>query len=740
MAIGLKDSNIISKKLIFIDNFLKDNQLNITLITKCSYARLNELINSNNRLLKYYLKKVAKYFKFDVSMLLDDNKDIKTIELNIDPKLRKVRELNTYLFSNYELQLYRALSYRQSKLESILRGERKVPKKLLSKLSTYFSLPIHLFLNDKESLPLDKIILDDNLVSIQKQDLSNEIKREKNKNSFKKHWNILSHKQRVKLIFTSLLLVIPLSLYTSYCAYTLITDRVETTSTFLKEQSLTSEESKIYQLQDQLLKERNKEKYQVEVSIGMNVANIKNVSNSGMSFSPSVEIFFDFDNEDYFRMIYNHENNQDFDKRSEYLNDPIYRRDDFGYNMTSGEFFKHADNVPDYMQLEGYAIEDSSNPFYTTSYKDFVDKLYTETGSDGKKYMSDETWSKVDIKNIEMAQIYSKVISQYPGEASSNVYPNKEDIFSVGNYLGGFNADEFSYGFSTPYMLTDDEGNVSYRYFQSLSFSGTISKIYKSPRYPLDSVSFTIPITSKKLSYEYLKYKPVDYVDLTASQIIRNQDPNNNGKKYTCSIDSNIYSSGTNPGFKISTGYKLFNSGDIKDISKKVILRYFVDSHNGKDNVSSQINDPSKVFYFSEFQFIMHANRGGISLFLQAFINLFAVVIWIVIAFYDQTYHNESAIGMLGTGLFGAISSILVGLSMISEAGMFSLITMINIFTLAVILIMTVSSISAKRAKIIDDQVAISYNSAILRILFITLTICTLIMFIGLPLVSYIFY
>lgn len=95
---------------------------------------------------------------------------------------------------------------------------------------------------------------------------------------------------------------------------------------------------------------------------------------------------------------------------------------------------------------------------------------------------------------------------------------------------------------------------------------------------------------------------------------------------------------------------------------------------------------------------------------------------------------------MLGTGLFGAISSILVGLSMISDAGMFSLITMINIFTLAVIMFMTYLSISAQRAIVKKDHAMIAYNGIKLRILFIVLTACTLMMFIGLTLSAYIFH
>jgi energy-converting hydrogenase Eha subunit H len=75
---------------------------------------------------------------------------------------------------------------------------------------------------------------------------------------------------------------------------------------------------------------------------------------------------------------------------------------------------------------------------------------------------------------------------------------------------------------------------------------------------------------------------------------------------------------------------------------------------------------------------------------------------------------------------------------MLSDASMFSLITMINIFTLAVILIMTYQSVQAKKARARQDKAEIAYNGVKLRIMFYILTICTLIMFIGLPIAAYI--
>ena len=187
--------------------------------------------------------------------------------------------------------------------------------------------------------------------------------------------------------------------------------------------------------------------------------------------------------------------------------------------------------------------------------------------------------------------------------------------------------------------------------------------------------------------------------------------------------------SGFTPYFSVTSGYRLIH--DTEDMDNFTMrLNYYYDENN----------DPAIDYEQSvrtQLEIIVRANRAGLSLFLQAFINLFSVVIWIIIAFYSQSYTGEDSIGMLGTGLFGVISSMLVGLSMVSDAGIFSLITMINIFTLAVIMIMTYQAIAAKRAAVRKDKVLIAYNGIKLRVLFVLLTICTVAMFVVIPALAY---
>lgn len=137
----------------------------------------------------------------------------------------------------------------------------------------------------------------------------------------------------------------------------------------------------------------------------------------------------------------------------------------------------------------------------------------------------------------------------------------------------------------------------------------------------------------------------------------------------------------------------------------------------------------------------MRANRASLSsaTFLTSYINLAAVILWVIIAFYNQSYAGEDSLGMLGTGMFSTISATIVAFQMLSDASMFSLLTMINIFTLAVILIMTYQSVSSKRANAKKDKTLIAYNGIKLRAMFFVLTIGTAIMFIALPMLAYIF-
>ena len=350
------------------------------------------------------------------------------------------------------------------------------------------------------------------------------------------------------------------------------------------------------------------------------------------------------------------------------------------------------DGIPDFMQIENF----SPNMY--------LDYLYNPVSP---------------YNPAKLSPNYEAERSQYPLETSSDNYPDKETMFIVGN--GEIDAHSFSYEVAQDYTLTDnDNGEVQYRFFSCCYFDATIRKAFDNPRYPLDSVQFHIYIMPMQLLVSNARYYPTDSVSLNTQ--------GNPG--YTCSIEGQTFQTGVSPVFMMSSGYKLLKNPDYKNF---VTRTYYYTDENYQ-------NSPDWSQFKTEYEILVRANRQGLNLFLQAFMNLFCVTIWITIAFYSQSHQGENQLGMMGTGLFAGISSILVGLSMVSDAGIISLITMINIFTLAVILIMTANCIEARTYQVKEDLVGQAFNGIKMRIMFYILLVCTMIMFIGLPICGYIWF
>lgn len=95
---------------------------------------------------------------------------------------------------------------------------------------------------------------------------------------------------------------------------------------------------------------------------------------------------------------------------------------------------------------------------------------------------------------------------------------------------------------------------------------------------------------------------------------------------------------------QFTNGFRLVNNSEIKN-------------HN--EIVEYDVNEDNNAYSYSKYTIVVRANRAAFttsnflpSTFLQSFINLFAVIIWIIIAFYNQSYANEDSLGMFGTGMF----------------------------------------------------------------------------------------
>ncbi len=568
----------------------------------------------------------------------------------------KIKTLATYLEKTHGVTIDRAISMQKRKIEEVVEGKRKIPYSMVSRCAAFFGIPLSVLVDDEKELPpLDSLKMDEELISLIRDEEGEDVDTLRHKHYLALNWGLLSKKRRLKLVLSTLLITVPLIWYMCFCLYTVTKEKREK----YREYRLESDENAFYnqysasqrEYHDILAatsKENWPQAFYTTVKVGTVLEKMKAIDSSGSNYEVRMQLYFKFD-KDEFRETFRH----------------------------------YARNVLADQIINDYYVD---NP-----------------GEDRGKHVDHDAW--LDAHGDYFKDwIEAHDSEYYPGETSSNVLVDKHTMFDIGN--GEIVAD--SYGTIKDLeevQYLDKKGEVRTLCYQKVKFCARFEKAFDSARYPLDSVQFKMYITPT-MDAEYVRYVP-------------DHDVNGSGRPL----------SGFAPYFGLTSGYRLVreNSGIRNFVTR---INYFC----------SPNNDPA-VHYDTniktQYEVIVRANRQGISLFIKAFINLFSVVIWIIIAFYSQAFTGEDSIGMLGTGLFGVISSMLVGLSMVSDAGIFSLATMINIFTLAVIMIMAYQTIADKRAKITKDRTMIAYNGIKLRILFYLLTVATVVMFFILPCASY---
>lgn len=655
----VNDNNVFLKKFKYLYDYLLEQQIDIQNSLNYSKKKYDRVLNSEEKISKGELKKLLSYYRnVRLKDLLDDTLSLPTKEsLLIEQKTLKLRYLEQYLVEKKGIHLNRAISVREDKMKDYLDGVKIPSTKILTLIANYFFLAVTDLLEDEHVLPdFDKLQVDEDLCSIQRDDYENKLQYYKNRHFISRNYRVLSYTKRLKLFISLGLILVPLLCYTLYCSFLVISERVDTVQKYVKE----SDESEIYNKYDASQqkyynslqttdKKNNPSSFYCDVTVGTRLYRIFDISPASSSFKVTMELYFMFDKEEY-KTMFRH-----------YAKDMLL------------------DQV-----INDWTLSDNNN--IKPSNQSMTEWLETH-----EEFF--EEWIELNDSKY------------YPGETPSNVLTEKNTIFDIGN--GGFVADSYGTVVPTEEIETiDDAGNIRTICYQKVKFDAQFNKSFDSYRYPLESIQFKMYI-QPTLDSSYIRYVP----DRTIT-------------------DSGEKVSGFSPYFKITGGYRVLNETDeITNFSLR--LNYYRDTNNNP-------GIPYEHTYRTQLEIVVRANRQGMSLFLQAFINLFAVVIWISIAFYNQSHNNEDSIGMLGTGLFGAISSILVGLSMVSDAGIFSIITMINIFTLGIIMIMTYQAIAAKRASVKNDKVMIAYNGIKLRVMFYLLMICTVIMFLIIPCSAYI--
>lgn len=695
-------SQTILEKIIYLDGYLQTKGYSLFSALQIDQETKEALLTRKIDIDEKMLKKVSEcFYNIAYRDLLDETKELPPYyQIECQRITEKLHFLNQYLKSTVHLSLARAVGVKEKRMNQYLAGSHIPSKKLLKRIAAYFFLEESYLTDDEKDLPKKKDLrIDPELVEIQVTDADFQWNLFKYKHYISRNYPILGHSRKMKLVFSALMFIIPLFLYTAFCSYIVLYDRFDTIEEYKKGDQMSAEQLAIE-------KTLSPDDPYVSVRIGGQVQSISKISPSNSSYQLGMRLWFDFDICEFHEMFKVKEHYHDIDYYHQLEANIDRKQDVITFDERSGEMKEGADQIPDYIQfVSSISMEETKKIIFDI---------------DDSHYATVENKTKIQqyIDQLILHPLYLEEKSFYPGETSSNNFTDKQTMFVLGN--GNFVADSFSYETELAYKLMNanpkKEDDVLFRYFQSCYFDAEIGKSFDNPRYPLESVQFHIYIQPKNMTTQYLRYVPTNIVNLSREVTFREE-------RYINSVSENIYRTGVAPYFRISGGYKMISEPNIKGLVTKI--------HYFKDNVLQE-------HYRTQFEMIIRANRQGISLFLQAFVNLFAVIIWITIAFYNQSHNNEDSIGMLGTGLFGAISSILVGLSMVSDAGIFSLITMINIFTLAVILIMTYQSIAAKRANVKKDKALIAYYGVLLRITFFVLMVCTILMFVGLPLAAYI--
>ena len=116
--------------------------------------------------------------------------------------LEKIRKLAKFLSEKHHITLARAISMNPSKMAKILSGEEKVSRGTIVKIAAYFFIPAEILTDDDKELPeLDTLQIDEDLISIQRHDIENDIERMKQKHFFSRNWKMIGYRKDSSLCF-----------------------------------------------------------------------------------------------------------------------------------------------------------------------------------------------------------------------------------------------------------------------------------------------------------------------------------------------------------------------------------------------------------------------------------------------------------------------------------------------------------------------------------------------------------
>lgn len=231
------------------------------------------------------------------------------------------------------------------------------------------------------------------------------------------------------------------------------------------------------------------------------------------------------------------------------------------------------------------------------------------------------------------------------------------------------------------------------KHYQRFRIHTTVSKVFMTPRYPLDSHQLRMYIEP---NYSIIK------VNLTQSQ-----------------FDDEL-----NPNISVA-GYDItrMNAG-IEYISYE------------SDFDDPELTSEAHVIK-SEHMNQIEINRNGFGLYFRCFIALWATIIWCLIMLFAATRHKVDAFEFIPETLFGAAANILVGAALLPESQMLGLLEFGNMWGIFIIIVATIAILTMNRERTHwqNDTFAERYG----RVMLLSCTILAIVGCVALPLSAYIF-
>lgn len=210
-------------------------------------------------------------------------------------------------------------------------------------------------------------------------------------------------------------------------------------------------------------------------------------------------------------------------------------------------------------------------------------------------------------------------------------------------------------------------------HYQLVRLSVDVSKVYWTPRFPLDSHQLRI------------------YVESThpADKVVFLEDKSN----------TNL-----NPNMSIA-GYGL------SKYDNAVVANEYVGNNGDPQYVKPVIT--------SEYVTQIEINRSGFGVYLKCFIALFGTSLWMFLVLYINSMHRVDPLDMIPGALFGAVSNIMIGASLLPDAlnvGLLEYVNFWGIFTILAVACVVIN-VNRIRSRYDERRFAKYYGETMLKLI-----------------------